>query len=126
MTLSNCITYRLLLVAFMWEFGSAVIKVVSPEPLRQKYSNISYGLSRFGAVDYRQSIVYRIVPASQLDGCGFLDHVGESNKKVALLLQRGNCTFSKKAANGFSVVYDYIGWSCTYNSNEGSEGCTWG
>jgi hypothetical protein len=104
---TNCRTVsRVLLVILLAALipqASALIKVVSPEQLRTKYTNITYGLSRFGEIDYRQSTLFKLAVASELDACSFLDHIGDSTKKVALLVTRGNCTFSKKAANGVSV-----------------------
>ena len=84
---------------------SGKIKVISPEALRNLYSDITYSLARFGDIDYVGSTLYKTVMASDEKGCNFVDHVGSNNKKVAMLMRRGDCTFSKKAANGFSVTF---------------------
>jgi hypothetical protein len=80
-----------------------VIKVVKPDTLREKHSNISYSLARFGELDYRLQTNYEVQLADDSLGCTFLEHVKESTHKVALLVDRGDCSFSKKSSNGFIV-----------------------
>jgi hypothetical protein len=80
---------------------------VSPKELQEKHKDILYSLARFGDVDYFQTSLYEVFYASPSDGCSFLDHAKPSTKKVALIVERGNCTFSRKAANGVNVRPSY-------------------
>lgn len=81
----------------------AKIMVIKPEDLAKDLTDIQYNLSKFGEIDYRSQEIYEVQMASEEEGCSFLDSVKRTHHKVALLMIRGNCTFSKKASNASQV-----------------------
>lgn len=97
------ISFLVLVALSLLQLSVQKIKVISPPDLKDAHKDIVYSLARFGDVDYFQSSLYQVAYADPADGCSFVDHVKQSSKKVALIMHRGNCTFSRKAANGVNV-----------------------
>lgn len=96
----------ILVVSLLFERAVCEITFVQPKSLHTKYPKISYSLGRMGEVDYSAKTLYEVQEASDPTGCSMLDHVNSDAKgyRVALLINRGNCTFSKKAINTYIVL----------------------
>ena len=109
------------LLALAWS-ATCVIKVVKPDELRERFKNITYSLARFGELDYRVQTTYEVQLVENSLGCSFIDPVKESSNKVAVLLDRGECTFSKKSSNGFIVGSTYTGWRFAGHRHEAHRG----
>lgn len=101
--------------------AACVIRVVKPEALREKHKNITYSLARFGELDYRLQTNFEVQLAANSLGCTFIDPIKEGSHKVALLLDRGECSFSKKSSNGFIVVESHPGRR--FAGHRGKEKC---
>lgn len=80
------------------------ISIIQPQSLKDNYTNITYSLARFGEVDYRKTQIFEIQRPSSETACTFLDRVTKSDNKIALLIQRGGCSFTIKATNTMSVT----------------------
>lgn len=93
-------------LATLWKVALTEIMVIHPDSLAAAHKNISYSLARFGDIDYRSSIVFKLFLPSSETACTYVDHVPDSTLKTAFLIERGDCSFSKKSSITFGAGAD--------------------
>lgn len=120
-------TYTILITLLLSQFSTPKIRIQSPKSLalsifkhnfgdEKSIGILDYTTALFGNIDYRTKSTYRIVEANSENGCEPITLAEQSEQvlqsKLAIIMKRGDCTFSRKAYNThhaggeLTIVYD--------------------
>lgn len=104
------LTIALLMLLCLTQAAHSNISVSEPPRLINKYKDISYALSKFGEVDFRSLRPYKLVIPKDKSGCTQEPTSTKSTDRYsfALFVERGGCTFSKKAYLAKQAGFDLV------------------
>ena len=73
-------------------------------PKKRTQGQMDYSIANFGKIDFlKKEKMKVIVQSSNLNGCAPFDPIPSQKMPFALLMKRGDCTFSLKTHHAYSV-----------------------
>lgn len=113
-------------LVWLFAYCNTTIKIITPKDLIEKISDfeehpgrLEYSTSLFGDIDYRTKSLYQIFTVDSVNGCDpIISDMGEqtTQTRVAYIMKRGDCTFSRKVYNVRQAGGEQ---AIVYNDNDG-------